>query len=105
MSTCALELFAVIEWMTRFVQRCAGKRVLIAMNNRESKRVLSRGYSACPRLMPLIRTIRMMCVRHNVSPTTYRTLEWPLRCVKHGLPSDATWNCGAASNLIFKYRL
>jgi hypothetical protein len=65
-STGFFETLAVQVFLALVADRCIGMRVEIDMDNRESARSLSSGYSKRPLLLDLVRKIWSICVRSRI---------------------------------------
>jgi hypothetical protein len=96
-STGAFELMGAFLWMSTFGKACQHKRLLLEIDNRESARALAAGYSKCPRIMPYIRKIRVLCAELCIHLRVHHVLGVPFNAIadllSHDRHDDAIETC------------
>jgi hypothetical protein len=84
-STGYFETLAVQLFLSQVADRCAGLRIEIDMDNRESAKSLNSGYSPRPLLLASIRKIWSICVRSNIVLRVCHVLGVPFNSIADAL--------------------
>jgi hypothetical protein len=66
-STAFLEAYAIFRWLSLFGARFASRRILIFSDSKSALAGICRAFSKVPRLQRMIKQIRILLARHNIT--------------------------------------
>ena len=75
--------------------------MLVEMDNRESARAIEAGFSSCPRIMPSIRSIRMLCARSNICLRVRHILGVPFNTIADHLSHNRVLQAVEEASVLF----